>query len=112
MMKNYDFLVHPSVTAKDNDSEGGAPTIIIEAQAIGLPVITTDHADIPFIMGYPDFVARENDVDSLMRVIEKIIKCDDIPYYAKQGIKKVYDLHNLKLNTTYEANLKELISRN
>ena len=30
-------FIHPSVTASDGDSEGGAPTILLEAQAIGTP---------------------------------------------------------------------------
>ena len=31
----------PSVTGADGDSEGGAPTILLEAQAIGTPIVTT-----------------------------------------------------------------------
>src|SRR5262249_48370031 len=42
-------LIHPSVTAADGDSEGGAPTILLEAQAIGTPIVATRHADIPHI---------------------------------------------------------------
>lgn len=109
-MKGYDFLVHPSLTAADGDSEGGAPTTIIEAQAVGLPVITSTHADIPFIMGYHDFLAKENDLGSLMEAIEKIIKCDNIEDYAKMGRQRVSEMHDLKLNTSYEANLEKFIS--
>jgi len=109
MMKDHDFLVHPSLTAADGDSEGGAPAIIIEAQAVGLPVITSTHADIPFIMGYHDFLAKENDLHSLIAAIEKILKCANIEHYAKMGRQKVSKLHDLKLNTSYEANLKKFI---
>jgi colanic acid/amylovoran biosynthesis glycosyltransferase len=42
-------LIHPSATARDGDSEGGAPTILLEAQAIGTPIVTTRHADIPHV---------------------------------------------------------------
>ena len=42
-------LIHPSRTAADGDSEGGAPTILLEAQAIGTPIVTTRHADIPHV---------------------------------------------------------------
>jgi len=109
MMKDYDFLVHPSLTAANGDSEGGAPTIIIEAEAVGLPVITSTHADIPFIMGYHDFLAKENDLDSLTEAIEKILKCADIEHYAKMGRQKVCEMHDLNLNISYEANLKKFI---
>ncbi|MDP9077362.1 MAG: glycosyltransferase [Bacteroidota bacterium] len=112
MLKDYDFLVHPSLKAKDNDSEGGSATIIIEAEAVGLPIITTDHDDIPFVMGYADFLAKENDPDSLIEVLERMVNCDTMQDYAKQGIKKVYELHDLNMNTSYEANLKLLADKN
>ncbi|MGF7078017.1 glycosyltransferase [Mucilaginibacter sp. UYCu711] len=108
MMSDYDFLIHPSMTAKDNDSEGGAPTIIIEAQALGLPIITSSHADIPYVMGYHDFLAEENDLNSLMQVIEKIAICGNIQYYTKKGAEHIKAMHDLQLNTSYEANLKKL----
>jgi glycosyltransferase involved in cell wall biosynthesis len=62
-------LIHPSATAADGDSEGGAPTILLEAQAIGTPVVSTRHADIPYIA--PDgpgvYLSDEHDVDALAR---------------------------------------------
>ena len=109
MMKDYDFLAHPSLAAADGDSEGGAPTIIIEAQAVGLPVITSTHADIPFIMGYHDFLAKENDLSSLVEAIDKILSCANIEHYAKMGRQKVCETHDLNRNTSYEANLKKFI---
>ncbi len=42
------LLLQPSQTASDGDTEGGHPTVLIEAQAAGLPVLATTHADIPF----------------------------------------------------------------
>jgi colanic acid/amylovoran biosynthesis glycosyltransferase len=45
-----DLFVQPSVTAADGDSEGGAPTTLLEAQACGVPIATTDHADIPNVV--------------------------------------------------------------
>ena len=43
-MRAADIFVHPSVIAADGDSEGGAPTTILEAQAYGLPIIASTHA--------------------------------------------------------------------
>lgn len=40
-------FLHPSRTGANGDSEGGAPTILLEAQAVGIPIVTTRHADIP-----------------------------------------------------------------
>lgn len=111
MMKDYDFLVHPSLTAKDNDSEGGAPTIIIEAQAVGLPVITSDHADIPYVMGYYDFMAKENDIFSLTVNLKNIIECKDIQDIAKKGTEKALYQHGLIQNDLYESNLRKIIAK-
>lgn len=48
-LDTHDLLLQPSRVAPDGDAEGGAPTVILEAQAGGLPVISTDHDDIPFV---------------------------------------------------------------
>jgi colanic acid/amylovoran biosynthesis glycosyltransferase len=60
-------LIHPSATAEDGDSEGGAPTILLEAQAIGTPIVTTRHADIPNVLpeGPGVYLCEEHDVDKL-----------------------------------------------
>jgi colanic acid/amylovoran biosynthesis glycosyltransferase len=60
-------LIHPSRTAIDGDSEGGAPTILLEAQAIGTPIVTTRHADIPHVApeGAGIFLCLERDVAAL-----------------------------------------------
>ena len=60
-------LIHPSATATDGDSEGGAPTILLEAQAIGTPIVTTRHADIPHVVpeGPGVFLCEEHDIDAL-----------------------------------------------
>ncbi|MFI5177927.1 MAG: glycosyltransferase [Vicinamibacterales bacterium] len=66
-LRSATVLLHPSVTARDGDSEGGAPTILLEAQAIGTPIVTTRHADIPHVV--PDgpgvHLCAEHDVDAL-----------------------------------------------
>jgi colanic acid/amylovoran biosynthesis glycosyltransferase len=60
-------FIHPSVTGSDGDSEGGAPTILLEAQAIGTPIVTTRHADIPHVVpeGPGIYLCAEHDVDGL-----------------------------------------------
>ncbi len=46
-MEHCDLFLQPSITTSNGQSEGGAPTTILEAQALGLPVISTWHCDIP-----------------------------------------------------------------
>lgn len=53
-MERAHLFLAPSLTAPDGDSEGGAPTTLLEAQACGLPILSTRHADIPQVV-------REND---------------------------------------------------
>jgi colanic acid/amylovoran biosynthesis glycosyltransferase len=64
---SVDALVQPSRTAADGDSEGGHPTVILEAQAQALPVISTRHADIPMVVrhGETGLLVSENDVVEL-----------------------------------------------
>jgi colanic acid/amylovoran biosynthesis glycosyltransferase len=57
--------IQPSRTAPDGDTEGGAPTVILEMQASGRPVVATRHADIPFVVARPDELADEEDVEGL-----------------------------------------------
>ena len=65
------LFLAPSVTAASGDSEGGAPTVILEAQATGAPVIGSNHADIPEVIGHKDplFIAPERDADALARSV-------------------------------------------
>jgi colanic acid/amylovoran biosynthesis glycosyltransferase len=74
-MLKADIFLHPSVTAADGDNEGGAPVGIIEASAVGLPVVSTFHADIPEVVkdGITGLLAPERDVDSLVRHISYLL---------------------------------------
>ena len=107
----HDFFVHPSYTAQNGDSEGGAPTILIEAQAVGIPIITSDHADIPYIMGYHNFLAKENDLFSLREYVLKSITYSDWPSLAKVGRNKVLSQHDLQTSTVYPSILNGICSR-
>jgi len=74
-----DFFLHPSVTAESGDSEG-TPTVILEAQAHGLPVISTYHADIPNIVvpGKSALLSPERDVETLVEHILFLFENQDL----------------------------------
>ena len=61
------MLLQPSRTAADGDGEGGAPVILLEAQAAGMPVVATRHADIPeyVVDENSGLLAEEGDVEGL-----------------------------------------------
>jgi colanic acid/amylovoran biosynthesis glycosyltransferase len=65
-MNRARLLAVPSVTAAHGDSEG-LPTVVLEGQAMGLPIIGTQHAGIPeaVIQGETGFLAAERDWEGL-----------------------------------------------
>ncbi len=71
-----DILLAPSRVASNGDTEGGAPTILLEAQAAGLPVIATTHADIPYVVvpGKSALLAPEGDPDALASCLDILLK--------------------------------------
>ncbi|MBU6429749.1 MAG: glycosyltransferase, partial [Cyanobacteria bacterium REEB65] len=62
-----DVLLAPSVTATDGDTEGGAPMILLDMMAAGLPVVGTRHCDIPEVLahGRCGLLAPEHDIAAL-----------------------------------------------
>lgn len=73
--QNCHVFFHPSKFGPDGDSEGGAPTIILEMQAMGLPVISTKHADIPNIIpeGNHFLLGEEGNVTQLFDIFIRFI---------------------------------------
>ena len=67
-------LIQPSRTARNGDSEGGAPAALTEAQAQGLPVLATRSDDLPFVMrdGVTGLLADENDAEQIARNILRL----------------------------------------
>lgn len=70
------LLLAPSRTATDGDSEGGAPVILLDAQAAGVPVVATTHADIPeyVIDGGSGMLAPEGDLDALTDLLRQMLR--------------------------------------
>lgn len=64
----------PSVTAADGNSEG-LPTVILEAQAVGTPVVVTRHAGNSegVIEGRTATIVEERDVDSLAQGVLRFV---------------------------------------
>jgi colanic acid/amylovoran biosynthesis glycosyltransferase len=87
------------VTAQDGDSEGGAPTVILEAQAAGMPVIATNHADIPNIVvpGQSALLSNERDVEGLVKNIAHLLDHpEQWEIMGKEGRAFVEKFHDIK----------------
>ncbi|MED5414868.1 MAG: glycosyltransferase [Candidatus Latescibacterota bacterium] len=76
LLSKCDLLLQPSRIAADGDSEGGAPVIMLDAQAAGVPVVATRHADIPeyVVDGVSGLLADERDVEGLTLQIEALLR--------------------------------------
>jgi colanic acid/amylovoran biosynthesis glycosyltransferase len=75
LLRSADIVLAPSVTAKDNDTEGGAPVTVIEAQLAGIPVVGTMHCDIPMVVkhGETGLLCMEHDTVALARHLERLV---------------------------------------
>jgi len=74
LLERSHIFILSSVTAGNGDTEG-MPVVLREAQAAGLPVITTDHAGNPEAIqnGVTGFVVPERDVDALHERLRYLI---------------------------------------
>ncbi|MBA4313399.1 MAG: hypothetical protein C0417_12315 [Chlorobiaceae bacterium] len=73
-MEEADIVVIPSATAPNGDKEG-VPVVLMEAMAMGLPVVSTLHSGIPELVqdGKTGFLVPENDSDALAQRINQLL---------------------------------------
>lgn len=73
-MADAHLFLLPSVTAESGDKEG-TPTVLLEAQSMGLPVVSTYHAGIPEIVkdGESGLLVPERDSEALAGALETLI---------------------------------------
>lgn len=68
----HHLFLAPSVTAADGDTEGGAPVVLMEMVASGMPAVATRHCDIPHVLpeSWHEQLAPERDAATLAAAIE------------------------------------------
>ena len=107
----YDVFIHPSCYAIDRDCEGGAPVVLLDAQATGMPIIATTHCDIPdeVIHQKTGLLSPEKKVEELAQNIKRFYEMDHKEYQtfatnARAHVKKEYSITNnaLLLKATYD----------
>ena len=78
-LHDADILLAPSVTAADGDQEG-IPVAIMEAMAMGLPVISTFHSGIPELIedGVSGLLVPERDDEALAAAIRRLVDDADL----------------------------------
>ncbi len=74
-MRKADIFLLPSVTAKNGDKEG-LPNVILEAQAMKLPVISSKHTGIPeaVLDGVTGLLVPEREIEGMTRSLENLIR--------------------------------------
>jgi len=100
IMNKADIFIHPSITAKNGDTEGGAPTTILEAQAMGIPVVSTFHADIPNIVvpGESALLSPEKDdkllAKNLLLLLENQLCWKKMGEIGRDFVEKWHNVNN------------------
>jgi colanic acid/amylovoran biosynthesis glycosyltransferase len=91
--------IQPSRTAADGQTEGGAPTVLLELQAVGIPVVATRHADIPAVVPEPGELAEEEDVDGLAEALVRVASRTprERRIHAERGRSLVETMHDARV---------------
>lgn len=106
----YDYLgefhvfIHPSKYAKNRDCEGGAPIVLLDAQATGMPVICTDHCDLPseVIHERTGLVTPESDPFALADSIRRFYKMDQEEYNTFSTLARQHVQENFEIQRATE----------
>ncbi|MBD3422676.1 MAG: glycosyltransferase [Chitinivibrionales bacterium] len=108
LLGSMDLCLTPSVTAKDGDTEGGAPVTAIEALACGVPVVGSTHCDIPNVVthGKTGLLCDEKDVESLAHNLLTLATNTMMrSTFAKAGKQYAQQEHDIRVQTQKIADL-------
>lgn len=91
----HHLFLSPSITADDGDTEGGAPVTIIEMAASGMPIISTTHCDIPFVLSPENgrHLAPERNVDRLANTMWYMVKNPQQAHEMATANRKYIEQH-------------------
>ena len=105
------IFIQPSVTASNGDTEGGAPTVLLEAQACGVPILATRHADIPEVVrdGESGILVPERDADALAEQLFALLEhSGGWPQMGQRGRQHIETEHDIR---TLAADLEQRYDR-
>ena len=111
-MEKSDIFLAPSITGRNGDQEG-TPTVLLEALASSIPVISTFHSGIPELVrdGESGFLVPECDTDALVRKLELLLDhpemWEGMGKAGRNWVEKHYNIH--KLNTRLVEVYKSLL---
>lgn len=98
-MKDHHVFIQPSRHTSDKDSEGGAPIVLLDAQATGMPIISTLHCDIPdeVLHGKTGLLCGESETLQISDAIGVFYKMPQDSYSvfsanARKHVENTYDI--------------------
>lgn len=94
LMSKADVFLHHSVTAENGEQEG-IPTVLMEAMATGLVVVSTHHSGIPELIedGVNGFLVPERDIDAYTQKLEwAVAHPGGIPEKAASRIRSKFNM--------------------
>jgi colanic acid/amylovoran biosynthesis glycosyltransferase len=108
------ILIQPSVVAENGDDEGGAPTVLIEMQASGMPIIASRHADIPNVVreNKSAVLVPERDASALTEAIVELMTTPERwAAMAEAGRRLVSEYHNIRVEAQKLEEVYALLCR-
>lgn len=99
MLDAADVFLLPSVTGTDGDMEG-IPVALMEAMAVGIPVVSTVHSGIPELIepGHSGWLVEENNPEALAMQLERFAALDDhalspVLHNARRKVETDFNQH-------------------
>lgn len=119
ILSESDIVMVPSCTARDGDTEGGAPVVSIEAQVAGKPVVGTFHCDIPEIVLHEKtgLLCNEHDIDTLTSNLKLLVENEKLRktmgHNARIHVRKNHDINKQVelLNEAYYSLIENVKKR-
>lgn len=114
LLSQSQILLAHSITATDGDQEG-IPVVLMEAMAIGLPVVSTWHSGIPELVmdGSSGFLVPEKDVEAmaekLMLLINEPTLRTEMGLEGRKYVKENFNVH--ALNHQLSGLFQELVMK-